>query len=432
MSFQGQVYFLFLFQAHKLVLAAGSPVLSSMACCLPDNTHMCVQLPVETQTTALELIIDFFYTGHITLSSSVYQMVLQLAEMFQVKSLVDFCKTFHGNSKTPFSRKKLTDVESVPKKETAINVKSESSHVKRGRGRGLKVGLKPSRGRSRASETLSSIQVDTKQALRVSLRTGRGRGRGRGRRRGHGRVSCRGRSSSSPGKMKTENILDSFGQVLSPDSSLHFPSPGLRTSKATPCVSKSPIEDNSAQNLSEDIHHLVSGGNSTNRDKTACRGKKGPKTRAEIQRAYRERKLAGMTEEQILEHKAKEANRVRMSNYLRNGLPVTGIRGPRGHRRRGMGRDQALAVALRFGRALKKEVDQEGCCRATVSQTLARNVVGKDVHKVEVFKANKLIMYIIFALNTVHLLWNHCVFSKQGICGFQKLLKMQVTVRCIL
>ena len=277
----------FVFQAHKLVLALGSPVLSNMARSLPSDVQMLVQLPVDTQIPAIEAVLNFFYTGTITFSQDMFVMVLKLAELFKIQTLQDYC----NNDQKPVQRKRGRPPKASftgLRKGLDVKVKMEVDNVppKRGRGRGMKPGFKPSRGRGSVSGTRQS----TKNEVIVSVSENRGLPRKRGRPRGPNY----GKSKSAKAPVIDDN--DKFEDCVNSDK---------------PAYASTSVTEVDSDN--DDLLYEPSGGKTNNSSH-----RRGRKTRAEIQRAYRERKLSKMTETQMAEYRANEATRVRAKAHSMN------------------------------------------------------------------------------------------------------------------
>lgn len=289
------------------MLAAGSPVFSSMAGSLQENSQMLVQLPADTQTAAIELVIDFLYTGQISVTSTVYKTVLQLAQLFKIQPLIDFCVKFEWNHKGNSSGTNFSSF-STRSRKCSNGVGLENSCVRSVRGRGIKPGCSPSRGRG---SVMTPVKDASKNDTKIMSFRGRGRRRGRGRGAGRGRAN--------------KTVIK---EELSLDESV------IDTNESDVTLTSSRNDNVIASNVLTNSYNVPV-------------VRKPAMTRAEIQKAYRERKIAAMTPEELIEYKAKEAYRVRMRSggYVKGPL--------RERRSRGRGRGRGLGVRLNFNASQK-------------------------------------------------------------------------------
>lgn len=215
------------------------------------------------------------------MTSDVYKMVLKLAELFKIQVLIDYCCDYEKGHKRKSGRPSVNHCTQV----TTVNgnepcVKTEVVMPKRGRGRGIKQGFKPSRGRGSVSGT--SVVTTSSPKIEPTRSIGRGRKRGRGRGRGLSRPVV---SNQRPNA-----DISAFEQTK------------------TKRVNSSALSGTKVEEI--DNEQFFSETFITSRNSQY--GRKGGRTRAEIQKAYRERKMARMTPEELLEHRRKEAERVRL------------------------------------------------------------------------------------------------------------------------
>ncbi|WAR03911.1 ZBT42-like protein [Mya arenaria] len=289
------------FKAHKVVLAAGSSVFLNMATSLPDCGQMLVRLPVETDIPSLEVILDYMYTGRVHLSSTNCQDVHKLADLFDIKQLVEWC-----------------------------------SRVDSGLALGGCTSEDLGSAGSESDSGEASLKINKSSSSYKGV--GRPRGRGRGRQRGGGRGLDRGQTSKLIYE-KTGSHSGTGQDINNSYEDLPFDMDTPRKANIKAKIVTSEILRKNDDIHSKDVKQMSSLSSANKRGR-------GGKSRAEIQRAYRERKIAGMTEKQLQEHRKKEAKRVRQGKSERDGIVQKG---------RGRGRGRAgLKVKLGQGRVAMK------------------------------------------------------------------------------
>ncbi|XP_052802885.1 uncharacterized protein LOC128233053 isoform X2 [Mya arenaria] len=350
------------FKAHKVVLAAGSSVFLNMATSLPDCGQMLVRLPVETDIPSLEVILDYMYTGRVHLSSTNCQDVHKLADLFDIKQLVEWCSRV--DSGLALGGCTSEDLGSAGSESDSGEASLKINKVVQSRVRGLSSGLKGGRGRGRAnSRSSSTVQMPLKRSVSPEQSSsflltstennhlttvkqssssykgvGRPRGRGRGRQRGGGRGLDRGQTSKLIYE-KTGSHSGTGQDINNSYEDLPFDMDTPRKANIKAKIVTSEILRKNDDIHSKDVKQMSSLSSANKRGR-------GGKSRAEIQRAYRERKIAGMTEKQLQEHRKKEAKRVRQGKSERDGIVQKG---------RGRGRGRAgLKVKLGQGRVAMK------------------------------------------------------------------------------
>ncbi|XP_060585192.1 uncharacterized protein LOC132741116 [Ruditapes philippinarum] len=299
------------FKFHKIVLAICSPEFLNM-----NETRLVIQLPVETDISALEAVLQYVYSGELKLTENTIESVQKLATMFKIDKILEFCGTFHSEL---IGRTKNTDERN----------KSKSERQSLQRSCGIKAGPRSSRGRGQwkksevclANEPLQAYDLDTcRESACVSPSKGK---------RGRRKMNSRAGKASATSLLKACRLkLDTSEDYLEEEKIVKFPvfkdslrtSPRKRknTAKLQSDVLTSGVKvelDKTTQEVAEKqivkVDSIRDSAKPCTLKLEPTAGKHSPLTRAEIQRAYRARKMAKMSLEELEEFKMKERARAR-------------------------------------------------------------------------------------------------------------------------
>ena len=322
------IHVLPLFQFHKIVLAVASPEILNM-----DENLLVIQLPVETDISALEALLQYVYGRELKLTQSTVDSVQKLASMFKINKVLEFCETYQSellentgrlNTEVVASKRNKFDKEKKCVKRSSRLKSGLKSSRSSGRGKNLQVVLpmEPLPVNCTGTESMESSGVFPMKETLPS------KGRGKCNKKNSGEKfhapsllsSCRLKS-----KCKTESSLKGK-KVLELTSLKDSLRKSPRTRKAKTKLQSDPVasvvkleyenntligEQTEKQVFKEEVNSVgvTSKDNSSKHRKTT--GKRRPLTRAEIQRSYRARKLEKMTAEELEAFKMKERERAK-------------------------------------------------------------------------------------------------------------------------